>query len=95
MGMQVISKEGEEIKDDTFVDEVKLQKYDKNLYGLNRNGHALRCPTLVPSSICNSACPLFLMRTKTTGGYIVTIGCGNGHTEHEVKEIIPFVTTEK
>lgn len=78
--------------DNTFVNDVKLQKYDKDLYGLNRNGHKMRCPTLVPSSICNSACPLFLMRKKADDSYLVTIACGSGHCEHEVKEIIPYVS---
>jgi hypothetical protein len=81
-----------ETTDNSFVNDVKLQKHDKDLYGLNRNGHALRCPRLVPSSICNSACPLFLMRTKSDGGYVVSIGCGNSHTEHEVKEIMPYIS---
>ena len=37
--MEVVTdKEVEKKGDDTFVNEVKLQKYDKNLYGLNRNG---------------------------------------------------------
>ena len=91
--MEVVTdKEVEKKGDDTFVNEVKLQKYDKNLYGLNRNGHPMRCPTLVPSSICNSACPLFLIRPKSTGGYVVSIGCGGNHSsEYEVKEIIPYV----
>ena len=122
MSMTVVDQQGEDTQDDTFVNEVKLQKYAGNIYGLNRNGHAMRCP-IIPATLiqvrqqsgaitpingteqqpqvveqpkpCNSNCPLFLIRTKTGGGYLVTIGCGSVSTEHEVKEIIPHITKKK
>jgi len=37
--------------DSSFVNEVKLQKYANNVYGLNRNGHAMRCPVIPPTII--------------------------------------------
>lgn len=45
-----IVNENEEVKDDTFVNEVKLQKYAGDIYGLNRNGHAMRCP-IIPATL--------------------------------------------
>ena len=74
----------EEQKKIELVDEIKLTKKD-NRYALIRNGSQMRCPFCIQN--CSSNCPLFLIREKSDKSYIVTLGCGNGHTEHAVKEI--------
>jgi len=96
--MNVVGEKGEKEPDSSYKDEVKLQKYDKDLYGLNRNGHPLRCPFIIPTpvaSVCNSACPLFMMGKKSDNKYRITLGCGSGHTEHVVTEIIPYIEKKK
>lgn len=77
----------EEQKKIELVDEIKLLSKD-GLYELSRNGKPMECPFYCnPLYSCSSRCPLFLIREKSDKSYIVTLGCGNGHTEHAVKEI--------
>ncbi len=77
----------EEEKKIELVNEVKLLTKD-GVYELSRNGKTMECPFYCnPLYSCSSMCPLFGIRTKSSGGYVVSLGCGNGHSEHEVKEI--------
>ncbi len=49
--MEVSKKSEEIVSDSEFTNDVKLQKYAGNIYGLTRNGHAMRCPIIAATII--------------------------------------------
>jgi hypothetical protein len=85
----VTDNKTEQAPDGSFENEMKLKKFAGGLFALNRNGADQECPRM-QGRLCSSQCPLFgMIRKRVTGGYIVTIGCGN--MTHDIQEIIPYV----